>query len=232
MVPLCDRVFTISRQLCDDFRARYPGAEIDVLSNATSDSFCRIADTCAIPEDLRRIRTLGSPLVGCVGQINSSYDWTLLEAAASANPRAQFVFIGNLFEEGEPTQRIRKFFMGSNVHWLGAKPHEELKSYMDCCDILLNPLTVNGQNDRRDTLRLYDYLTAQATVVSTSIDGAMRHGDLVRIPSSEREMIAVLGRIPPPLNSDEITKRRAYIAENTWSARGRQLATALEQISR
>jgi hypothetical protein len=232
IVPLCDHVFTISEKLREDFRVRYPAAMIHVLGNAASDSFSEVVDSSTIPDDLKRIRALGSPLIGCVGQINTSYDWRLLEAAASENPMAQFVFIGGLFEEGEPTQRIRQFFRCPNVHWLGAKPHERLKSYMDYCDILLNPLKVNAQNDRRDTLRLYDYLTTNAFVISTPIHGAMRHGDFVNVPRNEGAMIAMLGQMPGPLTPDKLAKRRAYIVENTWSARGRQLAEALEQDSR
>jgi hypothetical protein len=83
-------------------------------------------------------------LLGRVVQINSSYDWALLEAAVSANPKAQFGFIGNLFEEEELTQQIRHFFAVSNFNWLGPKPHQKLKSYMDSCDILLSPLKVNA----------------------------------------------------------------------------------------
>lgn len=228
MVPLCDHVFTISEKLREDFQARYPSVRIKVLGNATSDSFCPTDGEENIPDELRRIRTLGAPVVGCVGQINASYDWDLLEAAASENNRTQFAFIGNLFQEGALTERIHRFFSRNNVHWLGPKPHQELKRYMQGCDVLLNPLKVNAQNDRRDTLRLYDYLTTRATIVSTAVDGAKHHGNLLTTVCDTAEMVFALGKIPAPLPESETARRRSYVAANTWSARGSQLADALQ----
>lgn len=227
LVPLCDRVFAIAEKLREDFQARYPGVAIDVLGNALSDSFLHSSRKNEQDEELRRIRVAGRPIVGVVGQINKSYDWDLLEGAAEENTQTQFVFIGNLFEEGEATARIRTFLHRSNVHWLGPKPHGSLKGYMEGCDILLNPLQVNAQNDRRDTLRLYDYLSTKATVVSTAIDGAKRHGDLVKVIASKCAMISFLGRRPAAVSDQEVARRRAYLAENTWASRGRQLTEAL-----
>lgn len=227
LVPLCDRVFAITEKLREDFQTRYPGVVVEVLGNALSDSFLQESEKDELDEELLKIRSAGRPLVGVVGQINTSYDWDLLESAAEANPQMQLVFIGNLFEEGEATVRIRTFLRRSNVHWLGPKPHGSLKGYMESCEILLNPLRVNAQNDRRDTLRLYDYLSTRSTVVSTAIAGAKRHGDLVKIPSSKSEIIGFLGRCPAAMSDQEIALRRAYLAGNTWASRGRQLTDAL-----
>jgi hypothetical protein len=227
LVPLCDRLFAIAEKLQEDFQNRYPGMRVDVLGNAVSATFLQSSEKEGLQTELQQIRAAGRPVVGVVGQINKSYDWDLLEAAAAANPRMQLVFIGNLFEEGETTQRIRVFFQRANVHWLGPKPHHELKGYMDGCDILLNPLAANAQNDRRDTLRLYDYLSTKATAVSTAIDGVRRHGDLVRVPPSRSELIGFLGHCPGAVSGEEIVRRRSYLTANTWACRGRQLAEAL-----
>jgi glycosyltransferase involved in cell wall biosynthesis len=227
LVPLCNRIFAIAEKLQEDFQQRYPGVVVDVLGNGVADSFLQLPQQKEQEKELRQIQAVGRPVVGVVGQINKAYDWDLLEAAAEANPQMQLVLIGNLFEEGAVTERIRVFFQRANVHWLGPKPHNELKSYMDSCDILLNPLAVNAQNDRRDTLRLYDYLSTKATVVSTAIDGVRRHGDLVRVPPSRSELISFLGQRPPAVSDEEVARRRAYLAENTWASRGRQLTEAL-----
>jgi hypothetical protein len=175
LVPLCHQVFAISEKLRADLQSRYPSAQIDVLGNGVSDHFLKTSEGDLPATDLNKIRVLGGPIVGVVGQINNTYDWELLESAAEVNPQMQLVFIGNLFEEGEITEWIKLFFQRNNVHWLGAKPHNELKAYMDSFDILLNPLAVNPQNDRRDPLRLYDYLSSKALIVSTSVSSALCH---------------------------------------------------------
>lgn len=227
LVPLCDRIFAISEKLREDFQSRYPDVVIDLLANGVSNTFLQISERDHQIEEFRKIRSLGQPVVGVVGQINMSYNWDLLESAADVNSKMQLVFIGNLFEEGEATAQIRSFFQRPNVHWLGPKPHHLLKAYMESCDHLLNPLLVNAHNDRRDTLRLYDYLSTGCSVVSTGIDGAKRHGDLVKVIVSKFEMIKFLGQLPPIVSHEEILRRRAYLAENTWATRGRQLTKAL-----
>jgi hypothetical protein len=227
LIAVCGQVFAISDRLRDDFLRRYPDIRVETLGNAVSQSFCGAAKFTGTSEEVERVRALGRPVIGCIGQINSSYDWDLLEECSARNHQAQFVFIGNLFEEVSVTERIRLFFKRPNVHWLGPKPHDELKGYMESCDILLNPLAVNKQNDRRDSLRLYDYLSTRVPVFSTPIHGAKRHGALVETPGSKDELIIALGRRPEPISNEMLQERRVYLAANTWSARGRQLLTSL-----
>jgi len=227
LIPMCDRVFTISPKLREDFVARYSDVDVQVLGNAVSESFLHTDRSISPPEDLCRIRALGQPIVGCVGQINSSYNWELLESAAEEYPKTQFVFIGDLFEEGKPTERIRHFFEFNNVHWLGRKPHQDLKAYLENFDILLNPLLVNAQNDRRDTLRLYDYLSTNKMVVSTPIHSARRHGELVEVLPSFAHSPNIFGQVPQLLSDQEKEARRKHLQANTWSHRARELADML-----
>jgi glycosyltransferase involved in cell wall biosynthesis len=224
LVPLCDHVFTISDALSADFKIRYPQADITTLGNAVDQSFLAESSSNGLSSAaFRAFRVGDGPLVGIVGQINSSYDWDLLEQVAERNPQTQLVFIGGLFEEGAITERIRSIFGRPNVHWLGPKPHQELKQYMEACDILLNPLIANAQNDRRDTLRLYDYLSTRLPVVSTPIASVRQHGALVYVPGSHEEMMRVLGVRPKPVSSDALHQRRTYLAQNTWAERARQM---------
>ena len=95
---------------------------------------------------------------------------------------------------------------------------------MDSFDILLNPLAVNPQNDRRDPLRLYDYLSSKALIVSTSVSSALCHSKFIQIFSTSAEIVNVLGRIPLPLSDDDLSQRSAYIFKNTWHNRGARLA--------
>lgn len=227
MIPLCDRVFGTAEKLGEDYLKRYPGCKIETLGMAVDESFLGKRASSELPHELVKIVNQGRPMIGCVGQINKTYDWDLLEEVASFNPNSQFVFIGNLFEEGDITDRIRTFFKRVNVHWLGAKPHHELKDYMSNCDILLNPLAVNAHNDRRDPLRIYDYLSTDVPIVSTAIASVKRHGHLIIVPASRTEMFNQLCRKPERLHDEEIDQRVAYISENTWAARGRQLASAI-----
>lgn len=228
LVPLCHRVLAISERLASDFCERYPSARVTRLGNATSIDFLEFRAR-SVPDKVEEIRSAGRTVVGCIGQINSSYDWDLLEDAATVNLSTQFVFVGNLFEEEGMTRRIRAFFERPNVHWLGPVPHAELPSYMAAFDICLNPLAVTAQNDRRDTLRLYDYLTTDRPVYSTAIDGAKIHREHVEVFTNQAEMTRALGSVPRALDSDRLAARRRYVAGNTWNARAMDLVAALNR---
>ncbi len=226
LVPLCDQVVAISEKLVEDLTVRYPEASVSRLGNATSSEFLETASH-DIPASLVAIRKVGRPVVGCIGQINSSYDWGLLETAAEANPSTQFVFVGNLFEEGQVTCRIRAFFERPNVHWLGPKPHADLPAYTRAFDICLNPLAVSPHNDRRDTLRLYDYLTTDRPVYSTAIDGARTHGEHVEVFETNELLVAALGREPCPVSAERLASRRRYMLGNIWTSRALELGGVL-----
>lgn len=227
LVPLCKRHFAMTPLLAEDYRVRFPNQPFDVLRDAVSKNFLASpADGIAGP--MQKIRAQGRPVVGSIGQINNSYDWDIIQAAAEVHSKAQFVFIGNLVEEGAVTERIRAVLAKDNVHWLGRVAHEELPSYLAGFDICLNPLRLNDHNQRRDPLRIYDYLTTTAPIYSLNFDGSKHHGEHVVWFEAPEELVRAIGQIPHALDSSAIAARRRYIEQNTWEARAGQLCAALE----
>jgi glycosyltransferase involved in cell wall biosynthesis len=228
IIPVCAQQFAMAPLLIEDYSKRFPDTRFELLCDAVSadflDSQTRVRATA-----LERLANRGRPLVGCIGQINSSYDWEMLEAAATRHPATQFVFVGNLFEEGEVTSRIRTYFDRANVHWLGPVPHRELPGFIRAFDICLNPLARTKHNHRRDPLRIYDYLTSEAPVFTLNLDGVNMHKDFVTVFDSAVELVARLGKLPAPLSKDELRTRRRYIEANTWAARAELLAHRLER---
>ena len=226
IISLCHLRFAMAPQLLRDYADRYPEFPFHLLHDAVSQDFLG-KDGCSMPKELTRIHKLGGPVVGCVGQINGTYDWDLLETASSNNPNTQFVFIGNLIEEGETTARIRQFFSRPNVHWLGRIGHEALPPFLHGFDISLNPLANTPHNHRRDPLRIYDYLTTNSPILSPDLDGVRMHQDHVTLFPDSAALIEALGRYPEPLSSEQIQKRRDYISGHTWSQRASQFCTAI-----
>ncbi len=226
LVPLCDARFAMAPLLVRDYSERYPDHSFELLHDAVSGSFLEFKKG-AVPREMDRIRQRGGPVVGCIGQINGAYDWDLIEAAATAHPGTQLVFIGNLFEEGEVTQRIRRCFERENVHWLGRIDHERLPGFLHSFDFCLNPLAVSEHNHRRDPLRVYDYLTTDAPILSTDLDGVRMHRDFVEIYASKEELISRLGAIPERLDRSVLERRRTYIASETWEDRAREWVNGL-----
>jgi hypothetical protein len=226
LVPLCDARFAMAPMLVKDYAERYPDHPFALLHDAVSRSFLGLKQA-ALPREMDAIRQRGGPVVGCIGQINGAYDWDLIEAAATAHPGTQFVFIGNLFEEGEVTQRIRRCFERDNVHWLGRIEHDRLPGFLHSFDFCLNPLAASDHNHRRDPLRIYDYLTTEAPIVSTDLDGVRMHREYLEIHASKSELVSRLGAIPEPMDRAAIERRRSYITSETWEDRAREFVAAL-----
>lgn len=229
IVPLCDLHFAMAPLLIEDYAVRFPGVRFELLCDAVSASFLEWRDASA-PLRLREIFKLGRPVVGVIGQINRSYDWDLLEAAAEAHRQTQFVFLGALFEEGEITTRIRRFFERPNVHWMGPVPHEQLPDWMAGFDICLNPLAVDAHNHRRDPLRTYDYLTTRVPVYSLELNGVSMHREFVRVFREPADLVALLGRVPDKINEAEFTARRTYLQKSTWSSRAAYLGKRFDDM--
>jgi hypothetical protein len=226
MIPICNHLFAMTPLLGQDYQQRFPGRRVELLRDAVSRDFLERSSVAVAPE-MERIRELGRPVVGCIGQINQSYDWDMIEASAEAHPQAQFVFIGNLFEEGYVTTRIRSVLAKNNLHWLGRIDHERLPEYLAGFDICLNPLGPSPHNHRRDPLRIYDYLTTNAPIYSLKLDGAQHHGSHVAWFDAPGELRDGLGRMPEPLDESQLRDRHRYINESTWNSRAQHLASFL-----
>jgi len=230
MIPLCDLHFAMAPLLIEDYAARFPKVRFELLRDAVAASFLNGSDVSP-PFQLREIAKLGRPVVGVIGQINRSYDWDLLEAAARTHKQTQLVFLGPLFDEGNLTTRIRRFFEQSNVHWMGAVPHEDLPDWMSGFDICLNPLAVNAHNDRRDPLRTYDYLTTRAPIYSLELNGVAMHREFIRLFRNPTDLVASLGELPARISDEEMAARQAYLTRNTWTVRAAYLAEQFNALS-
>ena len=174
-----------------------------------------------VPADLA---ALPRPIVGCIGQINRSYDWDLIAGLADALPDVSFVFVGPVFQEPvELAKRVDAALAKKNVRHLGPKPHDELPDYLQHFDVCFNPLAVNSHNDRRSPLRLFDYLATEKPILSTAIREAHEHVPFIEIGRDLDECVRVLRRMTAADYTVDLAARREYIRQNTWHARAQQL---------
>src|SRR5690606_5695000 len=163
----CDLTLAVARQLQDDFVPRTT-RPVRHSPQAFSSSFLRQLE--AGPTRPADLAALPRPLVGCVGVLNRTYDWDWIDHLAAATPDATFVFVGPMMTtDGTDPARLYRSLSAPNVRWLGGRPHDELPRYLAHFDVLLNPLQVDGHNDRRCPLRFYDYLVTDRPVLTTAI---------------------------------------------------------------
>jgi hypothetical protein len=222
LIDECDATLAIARALAEDFHAVSKKPIIYSPNAASVDFIERLSQPAgAMPADLA---ALPRPIVGCIGQINRSYDWELIGQLANAMPEASFVFIGPIPTEPPEVARSREGVLkAGNVHHLGIKPHDELPNYLQHFDVCFNPLAVNSHNDRRSPLRLFDYLATQRPILSTAVREASEHRPFVEIGHDADECAQLLRRMVAPDYSTDLQSRDKYIRENTWQARANQL---------
>jgi glycosyltransferase involved in cell wall biosynthesis len=214
----CDLVFTVSRQLAEDFAPRSRGKVI-YLPNAVDDSFLSLP-SLPRPDDL----PTGQPIVGCIGQINYTYDLEYMQQMAALSPGVTFCFVGAVVEyDGAQRRRILSWLRRTeNVIWLGERPHEQLPAYIQHFDICLNCLRVDDNNNRRSPLRLYDYLVSDRPVITTGVREAYEHVPHVVVAESPEEAANVIRETLEGKRPIDAARRRAYIEQHTWSVRARQ----------
>ncbi len=225
LLDTCDMVFAVSRQLAEDFAPRLRGKVI-YLPNAVDDGFLTLPRQPR-PEDLPTDR----PIVGCIGQINYTYDLGYMQKLAALMPEVTFCYIGEVVEyDWAQRKRLLAWLRRTeNVVWLGAKPHRELPAYIHNFDLCLNCLHVDDNNNRRSPLRLYDYLTTERPVVSTPVREAYEHLPHILLADSPEQAAAMIRDSFSGKRRVDLPRRRAYIRQNTWSVRARQFLGHLRQ---
>jgi glycosyltransferase involved in cell wall biosynthesis len=222
----CDAVFAVSRLLADDFRTRTLG-KVFYLPNGVEESFLNAA-----PQRRPTNLPTDKPILGSIGQINSTYDWPYIMELAASLPEARLCFVGNVSQVDPPTrQEIFDHLKNTpNILWLDEQPHEQLPAYMQHFDISLCPLKADDYADRRSPLRIYDYLTTNSPIISTPIREAFEHLPHIHIAKTAKEAANVARKILDGEFTVDFTARRQYIAQQTWPIRASQFLEELLQL--
>jgi hypothetical protein len=107
----------------------------DVLHVPNGVDFVAFSAPTQEPNELRGIP---HPRIGYIGSINRKVDLSLLDAIANHRPDWQVILvgeIGNLDEQSESA--IASLQRRSNVHFIGARPNNQLPSYMAALDVAM-----------------------------------------------------------------------------------------------
>jgi glycosyltransferase involved in cell wall biosynthesis len=169
---------------------------------------------------------LPGPIAGVVGQINSRTDLALLEAVADSG--MSLLLIGPKEPDFEP-ERFERLAARPNVRYLGARPFEQLRSYLKVIDVGLVPYGFTEFNRWSFPLKTLEYLAAGRPVVATSLP-AVRwlDTDLIALADSPEDFAAAAMRearlaTEPAL----VARRRAFAAKHSWGERATRFARLL-----
>jgi len=181
------------------------------------DAFARAGqDTTSEPDD---VRPIPHHRVGFVGGIDShTFDPVLFLEVARSLPEAQFVLVGGCsLPEG--------WCDLPNVHLLGKRDYEAVPSYMAACDALIMPWNRNEWIQACNPVKLKEYLAVGRPVVSTPFPELDRFEGLVEVADTAGGFTEAIVRVLS--QPGDAARRRARVADETWSSKGRSVLEAL-----
>ena len=220
LLRVCDLGFGVADPVVNDLR-ELAATPVYHLRMATTWSPGETSPEGEIAAD-RDLRAVPKKRVGCVGKISATaYDWGLIEQLSNDLPTVHFVFVGPRLRDSSPNARVDAVFSQANVHWLGAKPHAHLPSYLRRFDVCINPLSVSDHGNRRSPLRLFDYLTTDRPVVSTAIVEAFVHHPFIGIASDYNAFRRLLSDALQLDAAPDLVNRWNYVKQNTWRQRAK-----------
>ncbi len=219
-----DFVFATARSLVA--RAGAFNDSVYYLPNAGRPRMVRPAGRDLGPLDLE---LCPPPRIVYVGAMSEWFDRDLLLHCARVLSWCSFVLIGP-----KPAWAADLTRQAPNIHFLGARAHEEIPEYLAGCTVGIIPFVRNRLTRSIHPLKLYEYLAAGLAVVSTDLDEVRASGAPVLLADSASDFAA---RIAETLEVRAGFRRgdvERFLADNSWDARFaeiesvilRQLATA------
>lgn len=165
-----DIVFTGGNNLYLAKKDRHPDVHA-FPSSIDKSHFMRARKSGVLPEDVRHIP---GPQFGFYGVLDERFDFDLLSAVADLKPDWNFVLIGPIAKidrEAIPKRR--------NIHYLGAKPYQNLPDYLASWDVAVMPFALNEATRFISPTKTPEFLAAGKRVISTSIhDVVCPYGEL------------------------------------------------------
>ncbi|MEJ2706666.1 MAG: glycosyltransferase [Anaerolineales bacterium] len=178
----------------------------------------------SLPSDLASIRESGKPVIGYYGALARWFDYTLLHELASRRTELAFVLIGPDHDRTLPESGLLNC---GNVHWLGAKPYDQMPRYLQGFDAATIPFRLNQVTHATSPLKLFEYFAGGKPVVATPMQESTRYPGVL------------IGEDPAGFSNQidralELRNDSAYLQtidqvarQNTWEQRARQILAAM-----
>ena len=207
-----DLVFTGGRSLHAAKRYLHPHVHL-FPSSVDAGHFAQARREQAAPVDQAH---LPRPRIGFHGVIDERIDLDLLAGLADRRPAWQFVMVGPVVKiDGSDLPRR------PNIHWLGAKPYQDLPAYLAGWDAGLMPFAMNEATRFISPTKTPEFLAASVPVVSTPVHDVVRdwgEDGLVEIAADAADVAEALARVmarPPQPWRDRVDKR---LQGASWAA--------------
>jgi len=180
------------------------------------------------PQPELKIETLKHPVIGYIGGLHRHVDFDLIVKMANARPDWSWVFVGPLQASTEKLEGCR------NVYLEGAKPHEELATYLQRFDVCIVPYLRSAYTETVVPVKVNEYLAAGKPVVSTDLPTISefneRHHILITTKNTSDDFLKGIEQaLQHPKDPETIARRREVAALCDWNVQIEAMSTLIEQ---
>lgn len=220
-------VVLIASQMLAEHKSKYHH-NVHYVPNAVDVGLFQLAqnEEVEIAADILRVP---HPIVGYTGIISERIDFELIEQMARLHPEWSLVFVGPVdlrdLRRSDAFERIKQH---QNVFFLGERPYQRLPTYLKAFDVCILPYGLDRFNLSCSPLKLYEYLAAGKTLVSTDLPEVRPFHGLVRIARDieefERQLVVALEERDEALSQ----RRLATARENSWEKRAEQVLQIID----
>lgn len=169
-----------------------------------------------VPEDISAIVFSRKPIIGYYGTFASWFDYELLQRVAEMRPEYQFLLIGPDIDGSLQASGLAKL---ANVAYLGAKPYEDVASYLPFIDVGVIPFMVNERTISAFPLKMYEYMAAGRPVVSTELPKCAQHPYVHTARNAKQFSVQLEEALRLSADSRFCFKLREYAKAQSWDAR-------------
>lgn len=208
---------------------RICGKHVHRLYNGVDCAAFASTDSMAVPSDVARIPR---PRIGYMGRVNRKVDLPLLVHLARARPDWNVVIVGPVSDLDDVTgAAYERLSSMSNVHFLGARGHDQLGRYVESCDVNLMCYRLDGGWARFGyPLKMHEYFASGVPVVSSKLSAVLPFAHLMSVVDSPAEWEVAIDCALRGTGPSTREERRKVAAENDWEVRAKQLDEIFEDL--
>ena len=206
-----DVVFVTAKGLYDDRKSLHPhlhwspnGADRAHFSKAM------LPDT-KIPDDLAAIP---APRIGFVGALSDWIDYPLIAQIARTYPQYSVTLVGPLKRGLTPADLAGI----PNVHFLGRKPLAELPGYLKGFACGINPFQQVGIAEKVNPLKVYEYMAAGVTAISTNMPEVRSLAGVVYVARDRDDFVKGVGEAVTGVYKPDQVLLAETVRRHDWDA--------------
>lgn len=211
----CDHVIVCSQQLFED-KAKFVELErLHLIPNGVHvEHYEAVADTSLPVHKIAEHWT--KPVFGYTGTIHGDrVNVSLIASVAKAYPLATIAMVGpNLLDQSEQ-QKLDGF---SNIVFTGAQPYADLPDIMRAFDVCIVPHLVSPFTESLNPIKLWEYLAAGKSIVSTNVAGFRDFSNLVSVAQTREEFVKAISATPASDKSSS-SERQDVARQHSWDSR-------------